>query len=264
MPTSPCRLPKPAALARRSRGRLAPEPVIARGDSSDVLNPSVVRFQGAYWNFYSEFDGTDVAHRRRDFLRRTRLDETRPRAFARRLGRIFHRRERIRARWSDDEILYWYEAGDPLRIALARSRDGKNWTRQGEPVVPARTARQFRRAGGRRSVRHPRGRRTSICSIWARTAPAARAWASRVPPTASRGRSCAPIRFSNPARPERSTKTAWANPPCGPQAASGGCSTPAATRRNSAAWVWRIPPTVSAGNASRTSSYPDRIHGTAR
>ena len=35
-----------------------------------------------------------------------------------------------------DEIFYWYEAGYPLRIALARSRDGKNWTRQGEPVVP--------------------------------------------------------------------------------------------------------------------------------
>ena len=35
-----------------------------------------------------------------------------------------------------DEILYWYEIGYPLRIALARSRDGKNWTRHGEPVVP--------------------------------------------------------------------------------------------------------------------------------
>src|SRR5260370_1533543 len=34
-----------------------PEPVIPHADSSDVLNPSVVRFQGAYWNFYSEFDG---------------------------------------------------------------------------------------------------------------------------------------------------------------------------------------------------------------
>ena len=35
-----------------------------------------------------------------------------------------------------DEILYWYEAGDPFRIALARSRDGKNWTRHGDAVVP--------------------------------------------------------------------------------------------------------------------------------
>jgi predicted GH43/DUF377 family glycosyl hydrolase len=34
------------------------------------------------------------------------------------------------------ELLYWYQAGDPPRIALASSRDGKNWIRHGEAVVP--------------------------------------------------------------------------------------------------------------------------------
>jgi predicted GH43/DUF377 family glycosyl hydrolase len=110
-----------------------PEPVIARGDSSDVLNPSVVRFQGAYWNFYSEFDGHSwhtAAATSSNGLAWTQL------------GRVLspEASSSIAANGSalivGDEILYWYETGDPLRIALARSRDGKNWTRQGEPVVP--------------------------------------------------------------------------------------------------------------------------------
>ena len=111
------------------------EPVILRGDSSDVLNPSVVRFQGIYWNLYSEFDGhtwhTSAA--------------TSPDGFAwTKLGRVLSPQgwegERMAANGSalvvNDEILYWYEAGDPFRIALARSRDGKHWIRHGEPVVP--------------------------------------------------------------------------------------------------------------------------------
>jgi hypothetical protein len=36
-----------------------PEPVIARGDMSDVLNPSVVKFNGEYQNFFSVFDGKE-------------------------------------------------------------------------------------------------------------------------------------------------------------------------------------------------------------
>ena len=118
-----------------------PEPVIARGDSSDVLNPSVVRFQGAYWNFYSEYDGQSwhtAAATSSDGLAWTKL------------GRVLSpdASSSIAANGSaltvGDEILYWYETGDPLRITLdplrivlARSRDGKNWMRQGEPVVPA-------------------------------------------------------------------------------------------------------------------------------
>jgi predicted GH43/DUF377 family glycosyl hydrolase len=34
------------------------------------------------------------------------------------------------------EILYWYAAGEPPRIALARSHDGVTFTKQGQAVVP--------------------------------------------------------------------------------------------------------------------------------
>jgi predicted GH43/DUF377 family glycosyl hydrolase len=110
------------------------EPVIPRGESSDVLNPSVVHFQGAYWNLYSEFDGRTW---------RT-ASATSPDGF------LWSKVRRVLSPegWEgdsmagngsalvvDDEILYWYEAGDPLRIALARSRDGKNWIRHGEAVI---------------------------------------------------------------------------------------------------------------------------------
>jgi predicted GH43/DUF377 family glycosyl hydrolase len=113
----------------------SPDPVIPRGDSSDVLNPSVVRFQGTYWNLYSEFDGKawhTAAAASPDGLAWTKL------------GRVLSPQASegayIAANGSalavGDEILYWYEVGYPLRIALAHSRDGKNWVRQGEPVLP--------------------------------------------------------------------------------------------------------------------------------
>ena len=39
------------------------------------------------------------------------------------------------------EILYWYQAGDPPRIALARSIDGRAWTKDPSPCSrPARAA----------------------------------------------------------------------------------------------------------------------------
>jgi len=132
-------LPAPEVKGRRFpfAWEARPEPVIPRGDSSDVLNPSVVRFQGSYWNFYSEFDGGARAWHT--------AAATSPDGIAwTKLGRVLSPQAwegtYIAANGSalvvGDEILYWYEAGDPFRIALARSRDGKNWTRHGEPVLP--------------------------------------------------------------------------------------------------------------------------------
>ncbi len=130
-------LPAPEASGPRApfTWEARPEPVIPRGDSSDVLNPSVVRFQGAYWNFYSEYDGRTW---------RTAAATSSDGIDWMKLGRILSPEgwegTYIAANGSalvvGDEILYWYEAGDPFRIALARSRDGKNWTRLGDPVVP--------------------------------------------------------------------------------------------------------------------------------
>jgi len=111
-----------------------PGPVIERGDPSDVLNPSVVRFQGAYWNFYSEFDGQTHAWH-------TAAATSSDGIAWMKLGRVLSPEgSYIAANGSalvvGDELLYWFEAGYPLRIALARSRDGKNWTRQSNVVVP--------------------------------------------------------------------------------------------------------------------------------
>jgi predicted GH43/DUF377 family glycosyl hydrolase len=112
-----------------------PEPVISRGGSSDVLNPSVVHFQGAYWNLFSQFDGgtwhTVAATSPDGFVWTT-------------LGRVLspqgwegtYMAANGSALVVGNEMFYWYEAGDPFRIALARSHDGKNWSRHGQPVVP--------------------------------------------------------------------------------------------------------------------------------
>jgi predicted GH43/DUF377 family glycosyl hydrolase len=114
-------------------------PVLGRGeagqwDSVDVLNPSVVRFQGQYLNLYSGFDGhtwhtgsaisSDGVHWRKQ-------------------GRILSpsgwEGAYIAANGSalvqGNEILYWYQAGDPPRIALARSTDGVTWSKETGPVL---------------------------------------------------------------------------------------------------------------------------------
>jgi predicted GH43/DUF377 family glycosyl hydrolase len=100
----------------------------------DVLNPSVVRFQGRYLNLYSGFDGrawhTGVANSPDGYHWQKQ-------------GRVLSP-----SGWEGDamaangsalveagEILYWYEAGDPLRIALARSSDGAVWHKGAEPVL---------------------------------------------------------------------------------------------------------------------------------
>jgi predicted GH43/DUF377 family glycosyl hydrolase len=95
----------------------------------------VIRFQGTYWNLYSEYDGRTwhtAAATSPDGIAWIKL--------VRVLSPQGSEGSYLAANGSalvvGDEILYWYEVGYPLRIALARSRDGKNWTRQGEPVVP--------------------------------------------------------------------------------------------------------------------------------
>lgn len=105
-----------------------PDPVIPRGAARDVLNPSVVRFRGAYWNLYSEFDGA-AWH--------TAAATSPDGETWQLLGRVLSPRAAegayIAANGSalelDGELYYWFETGYPLRIALARSRDGRHWER---------------------------------------------------------------------------------------------------------------------------------------
>jgi len=136
-------LPPPDAAGPRApfSWEASPEPVLARGadnawDSADVLNPSIVRFNGIYLNLYSGFDGrawhtglatmTDGAH----------WEKT---------GRILspegwegsYIAANGSAIISGGEILYWFVAGGPGsgKIGLARSRNGLDWTKNPQPVL---------------------------------------------------------------------------------------------------------------------------------
>ena len=120
-----------------------PAPVLERGpagawDAGDVLNPSVVRNGGAYFNFYSGYDShtwhTGLA---------TSPDGVRWEKQARILSPDPHTWEggyiaaNGSALFENGEFLYWYQAGprEVPRIGLARSRDGRTWTKHPEPVL---------------------------------------------------------------------------------------------------------------------------------
>jgi predicted GH43/DUF377 family glycosyl hydrolase len=107
-------------------------------DAVDVLNPSVMRQGDAYYNFFSGYDGKTW---------HTGLAVSGDGVTWRKEGKILSpdpgtwEGEAIAANGSaiadDSGILYYYQAGDPVEIGLARSRDAHAWTRRGAPVLPA-------------------------------------------------------------------------------------------------------------------------------
>jgi predicted GH43/DUF377 family glycosyl hydrolase len=121
---------------------VAPEPILARGengawDSVDALNPSVVRADGQFWNFYSGYDGrawhTGVA---------TSDDGL---AWTKRGGAILSPDPRT---WEGDyiaangsalhhngEFLYWYQGGRIPQIGLATSKTAEQWSKRSHPVL---------------------------------------------------------------------------------------------------------------------------------
>jgi predicted GH43/DUF377 family glycosyl hydrolase len=111
-----------------------PAPVVARDGFSDVLNPSVARFRGQYFNLYSEFDG-NAWH--------TALAVSNDGVAWEKRGRVLSpsgwEGSYIAANGAavvvGDEIFYFYEAGNPFRVALARSSDGVSWTKQSDAVL---------------------------------------------------------------------------------------------------------------------------------
>lgn len=134
------RLPAPSGNFSevRLQWNVRPEPVMARDaawESVDVLNPSVVASGARLLNFYSGYDGKTW---------HTGWAESGD-------GVQWTNRHRIlspKGEWEggyiaangsaiekDGEILYWYQAGDPPRIGLARSRDGRSWAKDTEPVL---------------------------------------------------------------------------------------------------------------------------------
>jgi predicted GH43/DUF377 family glycosyl hydrolase len=120
---------------------MLPEPVLSRGpagtwDAVDALNPSVVRRDGRFYNFYSGYDGATW---------HTGLAESTDGLQWEKLGPVLSpsagswEGDYIAANGAaldvDGEFLYWYQAGRTPRIGLARSRYGRTWSKCPEPVL---------------------------------------------------------------------------------------------------------------------------------
>jgi predicted GH43/DUF377 family glycosyl hydrolase len=109
-----------------------PNPVLPRGQSLDVLNPSVVRWQGEYLNLYSLFDG-ERWH--------TALARSRDGLSWRDAGIVLRSPDYIAANGAvidfKGELLYVYQRGSKgaNTLGLARSPDGKQWTTTPGPVL---------------------------------------------------------------------------------------------------------------------------------
>jgi predicted GH43/DUF377 family glycosyl hydrolase len=102
----------------------------------DVLNPAVVRKGNVYYNMYSGFDGRTWS---------TGLATSADGNAWTKLGKMLSPGP---AAWEGSyiaangsllvqggEFCYWYQAGSPPGIGLARSRDARNWTKERWPVL---------------------------------------------------------------------------------------------------------------------------------
>ena len=132
---------QPGGPSIRWKWQARAAPVLKRGgpgdwDAVDVLNPSVIRQGDAYYNFFSGYDGKTW---------HTGLAVSGD-------GVSWHKEARILspdpATWEgasiaangsaitdQSGILYYYQAGEPAQIGLARSRNGHQWQRNGAPVL---------------------------------------------------------------------------------------------------------------------------------
>jgi len=133
---------QPGGPAVSWRWEARPDPVLKRGspgewDAVDVLNPSVIRQGDAYYNLYSGFDGKAW---------RTGLAVSADGLVWQKEGQMLspdpHTWEgsAIAANGSviagdRGGLLYYYQAGQPNQIGLARSTNGHSWERNGPPVL---------------------------------------------------------------------------------------------------------------------------------
>ena len=135
--------PQPGGPSVAWRWEALPEPVLSRGasgewDGVDVLNPSVIRQGEAYYNLYSGYDGRTW---------HTGLAVSADGVAWRKEGKILSpspgtwESDKIAANGSalasESGILYYYQAGNPVRIGLAQSANGHQWQKHGAPVLDA-------------------------------------------------------------------------------------------------------------------------------
>lgn len=133
--------PPPAVdTAASFHWQAAPAPQLTPGDwdSVDVLNPSVVRRDGLYYNFYSGYDGrawhTGLATSSDGERWRKQGKVLSPDAGTWEGGYIAANGSAVVAQ---NRFLYWYQAGaeSSPQIGLARSEDGKVWRKEPKPVL---------------------------------------------------------------------------------------------------------------------------------
>lgn len=111
-----------------------PQPVIARGADSDVLNPSVVRTASEYLNFYSAYDGKawrTVAARSEDGI------HWQPGSTVLQPDLGGYIAANGSALVDGGTIWYWFETGSKtaLRVGATRSADGVQWRKEAAPVL---------------------------------------------------------------------------------------------------------------------------------
>ncbi len=133
--------PPPPGPEIRFEWEVREAPVMAQGaagswDSSDVLNPSIIRQGGAYLNLYSGFDGrtwrTGAAFSNDGIAWSGRAPILAPDPSTWEGSYIAANGSALVWRGA---IWYWYQAGSPPRIGLARSMDGRRWTKRTAPVL---------------------------------------------------------------------------------------------------------------------------------
>ena len=132
--------PAPGSPANSFTWKPDASPVLSPGDwdSIDVLNPSVVRKDNAYYNFYSGFDGKTW---------HTGLASSDDGVHWRKQGRIISPEPATweGAYWATNgsallsriDFFYWYQSGprETPEIGLAQSSDGKLWRKHPAPVL---------------------------------------------------------------------------------------------------------------------------------
>lgn len=132
--------PPPGPSDVEFRWEVRPEPVLSRGpdawDSSDALNPSVVRFGGEFLNLYSGFDGrtwhTGLARSADGFVWQKAGKVLSPDPATWEGGYIAANGSAlVRA----GRVWYWYQSRSPARIGLATSPDARQWRKEPDSVL---------------------------------------------------------------------------------------------------------------------------------